>query len=70
MGGHPRKTVQDVFIRVCRDSGFRLEATRAAHLAAKMLGISAFEVWTAMDLDVMRRIASGEHPAARKETPA
>ena len=58
-----RETIQKLFIRVCRDSSFSLEHTRAAHLVGSILGKSAIEVWIAFsDLDTMRRISTGEHP--------
>ena len=60
-----RKTITDAYVRVCRDSGFQMEATAAAHFVAKLLNIHAFDVWFAMDLSTMRRIADGTHPAAR-----
>lgn len=63
-----RKLVQDLYIRMCRDSGFKLDHIRAAHFVAEMLGISALEVWMTMDMDIMERIANGTHPAARKVT--
>ena len=62
-----RKRVQEAFIRVCRDSGFGLEASRAAAIAAGVLGIHPLEVWTAIgDLATMDRIAAGNHPAAHR----
>lgn len=60
-----RKRIQEAFIRVCRDSGFGLESSRAANIAARVLGLHPLEVWIAIgDLSTMDRIASGEHPAA------
>lgn len=61
-----REQIQQVFIRTCRDSGFSLESSRAANVAARVANISPLEVWTAIgSLEMMDRIASGEHPAAR-----
>lgn len=60
-----RETLQQLFIRVCRDSGFTLEATRAASLAAKIANTHPLNVWMAMpDLSTMERIAAGAHPAS------
>lgn len=66
MGERPdRKTIQDIYIRICRDSGFQLSWDRAAHLAGQVGGFHALDVWNAMpSLDTMRQIAAGEHPAA------
>jgi hypothetical protein len=65
-----REERQQAFIRVCRDSGFSLESSRAASLAAKVLGIHPLDIWVAIgDLATMDRIACGEHPAARAASP-
>ena len=62
-----REEKQQVFIRVCRDSGFRLEAVSAATLAATALRCSPLEIWTAVgSLDTMDAIANGSHPAANR----
>ncbi|MDB5707879.1 MAG: hypothetical protein JWN66_4995 [Sphingomonas bacterium] len=66
-----RQQIQQVYIRVCRDSGFQLDYLQAANLAAKVLGKHPLDVWIAMPcLDVMREIAVGEHPAARRSPAA
>lgn len=68
MNEERRKFIQDLYIRVCRDSGFAMEYTRAAHFAGKVGGFHAMDVWTAMpSLQVMEQIAKGEHPAAWHE---
>lgn len=65
---HERKTVQDVFVRVCRDSGFTLGSVQAANVAARALKCHPLQVWLAMpELAVMDEIAAGRHPAAHKE---
>lgn len=65
-----RKLAQDVFIRVCRDSGFQLDMFRAAALAGSALGTNALGLWTRMAIgfDVMEQIAAGTHPAAIART--
>lgn len=68
MSPERRKFIQDLYIRVCRDSGFKLEWERAAALAGATGGFHPMDVWNAMpDLDTMRKIAAGNHPAAHKE---
>lgn len=62
-----RKLKQDIYIRVCKDSGFQLEATRAAILAANVIGCHPLEIWMALDMYYMEKIASGEHPVCKKE---
>jgi hypothetical protein len=60
-----RKMIQDVFIRLCRDSGFRLSAVAAAQLTGMMLERTPLEIWLSMpSWDVMKEIAAGTHPAA------
>jgi hypothetical protein len=61
-----RKLKQEVFIRVCKDSGFMLSSTDAAILAAKVLKCNPIEIMIALDFDLMNRIASGEHPVCQK----
>ena len=64
-----RVAKQDAFIRVCSDSGYSLEASQAANIAAKVLGCSPLEIWTAFgELNQMDRIADGSHPALSKAT--
>ena len=60
-----RKLKQDIYIRVCKDSGFNLESTRAAIIAANVIGCHPMEIWMAMEFDLMNRIASGEHPVCK-----
>lgn len=58
-----RETKQDLFIRTCRDSGFRLDAIDAAIITANAIGCHPLEIWTAMpSLSVMEKIAKGNHP--------
>ncbi len=61
-----RKLKQDVYIRVCKDSGFKLTSTNAAILAAKSIGCHPLEIWMALDMDLMNRISSGEHPVCNQ----
>lgn len=63
---YERKTIQDVYIRTCRDSGWRLDWALAAQVAAAVLGIGALDIWSAVGtIDNMKRIATGEHPVCR-----
>jgi hypothetical protein len=65
MADRPRKAkslpddIQKMYVRVCRDSGFRMETARAAHFTAQLLDVSALDVWFALGLDNMERIAGG-----------
>lgn len=60
-----RELRQEIYIRVCRDSKFKLDYIQAAWLAASMLRCHPLEIWMAMPcMDVMQQIANGDHPAA------
>lgn len=62
-----RKFIQDTYIRVCVDSGFRLEYIEAAKFVASLLKIHPIEVWVAMGyMDRMEEIATGRHPVVHK----
>lgn len=66
-----RREMQQLFIRVCRDSGFRLDAVAAAQLAARASGCSPLDFWIAVgDLATMDAIASGGHPSAIGTIPS
>jgi hypothetical protein len=66
MDADRRKFIQDLYIRACRDSGWQIEFTQAACLAARVGGFHAMDVWTAMpSMTVMGQIARGEHLACK-----
>lgn len=61
-----RKLIQDMYVRVCRDSGFQLSWEQATKLTAKVGGWHPLDVWMAMpSMDVMEEIAEGKHPASK-----
>lgn len=61
-----RELWRQVFIRVCRDSGFQLPMERACHLTAQIVGTHPLMVWSAFPyMQVMHEIAAGTHPAVR-----
>lgn len=61
-----KQKIRDVYIRVCRDSGFSMDSIKAATLTGVVVGCHPLEVWLAMpSLDVMDQIAAGNHPAAK-----
>ncbi len=58
-----RAQAHKLFIRVCRDSGFQIDAGRAARLVGGILGEHPLSVWAAFpSFGDMSRIARGEHP--------
>jgi hypothetical protein len=66
MDADRRKFIQDLYIRICRDSGWQMEFAQAAHLAGKVGGFHAIDVWSAMpSMTVMEQIARGEHPTCK-----
>ncbi len=57
-----------LYVRVCRDGNFKLDAITAAHLVGRMMRTTPLSVWLALgSLDAMERIANGTHPAVRSE---
>lgn len=57
------QTMQAMFIRLCRDSRFQLDAVRAAQLTAIACEVSPLEIWLALkSWGNMERIANGTHP--------
>ena len=61
-----RKTIQDIYIRVCKDSEFEMEYIQVAIFVAGLLNITPFEVYAAFgDLRTMGEVASGIHPATK-----
>lgn len=66
-----RELWRQVFIRVCRDSGFQLSAERACHLTGQIVGAHPLLVWSAFpSMEVMREIAAGSHPTAQAKAGA
>lgn len=61
-----RKQIQDVYIRVCKDSGFQMEFIQATIFAAKLLKLHPWGVYDAFgDMSAMKAIATGSHPITR-----
>jgi hypothetical protein len=58
-----QKVIVDLYVRTCRDSGFRMLVTDAAKITAHVLGIHPLSVMGAINFNNMRKIAAGEHPA-------
>jgi len=61
-----KEQIQQLYIRVCRDSGFQLEYIQAAILTSRVIGCTALEIWLAFpSLGVMDEVARGLHPATK-----
>ena len=61
-----RALIQNTFIRVARDSRFRMDPYDVTHFVARLLNISALEVAFAFsDLQLMESVARGDHPASK-----
>lgn len=55
------KTITEMYERVCKDSGYKLDMQKAATLTASVLKISPLEVWIGVgSVDKMIQIASGD----------
>lgn len=65
MRAEQRKLCQEIFISVCRDSKFSMDAVKAAKFAAAVIGTHPLVIWAAMDMETMDRIAEGSHPVCR-----
>jgi hypothetical protein len=66
---HTRKHIQDVFIRIARDSGFSLSGTDVAIFAGQLLNCSPFTVYAAFgSFDTMNTVADGTHPIHKEKT--
>lgn len=65
MSDAERKLHQQVFIRICRDSLFKMDYVQAAHLSAQMLRSHPLLIWVALGLSNMERIANGTHPCLK-----
>lgn len=62
-----RQMVQNLFIRICRDSQWSIDAIRAAKLTGQIVGKHPLLVWDDIgSLDIMHSIAAGEHPACHR----
>ena len=61
------KKIRDVYIRVCRDAGFKMDAVRVAHFVGSMFKVSALEVAAAFPyIHVMVEVANGSHAALKE----
>lgn len=65
---HSREKLQQVYIRIARDSGFALPFDSVAYLASRVLDCSPLEFWLSMDLKTMQMIADGNHPVCGVQT--
>lgn len=58
-----RKQITMAYIRVCRDSGFKMNYLNAAHFAAKLISVHPIDIYSAIgSFEAMERIALGLHP--------
>jgi len=60
-----RGQIQMAYVRICKDSGFKMDAIDAANLTARIMGCHGIEVMGALGFKNMKNIASGAHPSAR-----
>lgn len=66
-----RELIQEIYIRICKDSGFKMDYIQAAILTANVLNADkyvthALEVWSAIgSFSLMEEIATGKHPVTK-----
>lgn len=61
-----RKTIAMAYIRICRDSGFKMNYLSAANFTAQLYSISGIDILSAVgSLEVMEQIALGIHPVVK-----
>ncbi len=70
MTNEEREELRSLYIRVCKDSNFKMDYIKAAHFAAEVLSTqyltSALDFWIAFgSLELMEQIALGNHPAVK-----
>lgn len=66
-----REEIQNLYIRTCRDSGWKMDYVDAAQLTARVIGIHPMEIWTAMGtLQTMHDVAKGKHPVCHRDQAA
>lgn len=58
-----RRDRTNLYIRICKDSGYTLPYDQAAQLAAKIVGCHPLTFMGDIGLDYMQKIAVGDHPA-------
>jgi hypothetical protein len=62
-----RSLIQDLYIRIAKDSNFQIDAIKVAQLTAGVLKIHPLEVaWAFPYLSVMHEVAAGDHPAVNR----
>ncbi len=62
VGRVTREEIQNLYIRTCRDSGWRLDYIEAAKLVGRVINMHPFSVYAQFaDLKQMERIALGDH---------
>lgn len=68
---YSREQIQKLFVQICRDSNYQLDAATAAHLGAKVLGCSPLGFWIEIGtIDTMDRIANGSFKPVFRDDPA
>lgn len=65
-----REELRTLYIRVCKDSNFKMDFIKAAHFTAEVMSTKrptlAIDVWDCFGyLGVMEQIAKGNHPAVK-----
>lgn len=61
-----RKLIGELFVRVSKDAGFKLEATMVAQIVAGVLNIHPMDVMGALTWSNMQTLADGTHPSLQE----
>lgn len=60
-----REHIQQIFIRVARDSGFKMDAFEVAKMTASLAKAQPLEVMGAFGFANMISVANGTHPVVK-----
>ena len=60
----------ELYIRTCKDSGYKLHSAEALKFVAKLVSMHPLEYWSKMgvDLIVLEQISKGTHPVCNRVT--
>ena len=60
-----REYIQQIFIRIARDSKFKMDAIEVAKMTANLAKVHPIEVMGAFGFDNMNAVANGTHPVVK-----
>lgn len=57
-----RSERQQVFLRICKDADYTMDAFEAAFLAGRVCSVTPLQIAFDFGMETMKRVASGKHP--------